>query len=85
MFKFLIAIMLDTDFKLYTNLAFLFEEDTVIYNVFASIDLFYILNFVFIGLGMCIIVELTKKQTILLMLILFALNIGASIFFQNLL
>ena len=39
MFKFLIAIMLDTDFKLYTNLAFLFEEDTVIYNVFASIDL----------------------------------------------
>ena len=83
--NFLIAIMLDTDFKLYTNLAFLFEEDTVIYNVFASIDLFYILNFVFIGLGMCIIVELTKKQTILLMLILFALNIGASIFFQNLL
>ena len=74
--------MLDTDFKLYTNLAFLFEEDTVIYNVFASIDLFYILNFVFIGLGMCIIVELTKKQTILLMLILFALNIGASIFFK---
>jgi len=76
----LINIGLQTsNFTSFTNLGIFFEENSILKDIFSSLDLFFIIQIVLISIGLKIIGNLSKTKVISIGVFLFAVNLCFSI------
>lgn len=76
----LINIGLQTNnFTSFTNLGIFFEGNSILKNIFSSLDLFFIIQIVLISIGLKIIGNLSKTKVISIGVFLFAVNLCFSI------
>lgn len=61
---------------LYTSLGSLFDQGTTMFGIANAIEIFSIWGLVITGLGLHIVAGLSKKKTIILMVVFFALSVG---------
>ncbi|WP_071460905.1 YIP1 family protein [Bacillus massilinigeriensis] len=73
-------LLIETDaFTTFTNLGIFFPEDTSLYKVFSSIDIFFIAQIILIGMGLFIIGGISKLKATILCSLIISFNLAFAI------